>query len=153
MYPKQQASQLRQEFWTAFGRYMAPVLSAEGEKVNWINYKTGEKNIHFRMDAGNRSASIAIELTHPDRSVQQLYYEHFLQLRHVLDKELGEPWEWHMHTTDEHGRVISSIGTQLEDVSLFNKDDWPRLIPFFKQRIVALDAFWSKVKYGFEALR
>jgi hypothetical protein len=153
MYPKQQASQLRQEFWTAFGRYMNPVLSAEGEKINWTNYKTGEKHIHFRMDAENRSASIAIELTHPDRSVQQLYYEHFMQLRHVLDKELGEPWEWRLHTTDEHGRTVSRICKQLDDVSFFKKEDWPVLISFFKDRMIALDAFWSKVKYGFEALR
>ncbi len=153
MYPKQQASQLRQEFWTAFGRYMAPVASAEGEKVNWINYKTGEKNIHFRMDAGHRSASVAIELTHSDRSVQQLYYEHFKQLMHVLDKELGEPWEWRMHITDEHGRAVSRIYKEIEDVSLFRTEDWPQLISFFKQRIIALDSFWSKVKYGFEVLR
>ena len=153
MYPKQQVSQLRQEFWTAFGRYMNPVLSAEGEKVNWINYKTGEKNIHFRMDAEHRSASIAIELTHADRSIQQLYYEHFQQLKHVLEKTLGEQWEWRLHLSDEHGRTISRIYTELDDVSLFNKEHWPELISFFKQRITALDAFWSKVKYGFEVLR
>jgi hypothetical protein len=105
------------------------------------------------MDAGRRSASVSIELTHPDKSIQQLYFEHFLQLRHVLEQELGEPWEWRMHITDEHGRVISHICKELDDVSLYRKDDWPRLISFFKQRIVALDAFWSKVKYGFEALR
>jgi hypothetical protein len=43
MYSKDQASQLKQEFWTAFGQYMGPVLSAEGLRTNWINYKTGVK--------------------------------------------------------------------------------------------------------------
>jgi Domain of unknown function (DUF4268) len=152
MYPKQQASQIRQEFWTAFGRYMNPVVSADGEKVNWVNYKTGEKYIYFRMDAGNRSASIAIELTHPDRSIQQLYYEHFLQLKHVLEKELGEQWTWKLHVTDEKGKAVSCIYTELHDVSIFRREDWPALISFFKERIIALDSFWSKVKYGFEVL-
>ena len=54
MYSKHEASQLRQEFWTPFGRYMQPVLSSEGERVNWINYKTGAKHIYFRMDAGTK---------------------------------------------------------------------------------------------------
>ncbi|HYE54324.1 MAG TPA: DUF4268 domain-containing protein [Chitinophagaceae bacterium] len=153
MYSKQEASKLRQEFWTAFGRYMGPVLSAEGEPVNWINYRTGEKNIHFKMDAGNRSAYIAIELTHPDPVIQQIYYEHFLQLKQLLHNELGEEWTWKLHDTDEHGKTISRIYKEMPDVSLFRNTDWPALVSFFKERIVALDAFWSKVKYGFEALR
>ncbi|MGN6618356.1 MAG: DUF4268 domain-containing protein, partial [Ilyomonas sp.] len=54
MYSKQEASQLRQEFWTVFGQYMLPVLSSEGMKISWTNYKTGEKNIYFRMNADNK---------------------------------------------------------------------------------------------------
>ena len=41
MYSKQELSRIREEFWTSFGRYMQPILSADGEKVNWVNYKTG----------------------------------------------------------------------------------------------------------------
>jgi hypothetical protein len=81
MYSKQEAAQLRQEFWTAFGQYMSPVLSAEGEKVNWVNYKTGEKDIRFRMSADNKTAEIAIELTHKDAGIQQLYFDQFVELK------------------------------------------------------------------------
>jgi hypothetical protein len=38
---------------------MKPVPSASGQPVNWINYKTGIRNIHFKMDADNTSAVIA----------------------------------------------------------------------------------------------
>lgn len=153
MYTRQQASQLRQEFWTAFGQYMTPVLSVEGEKVNWINYKTGEKDIYFRMKADNKKASIAIEITHPDIGLQQLYFEQFLELKSILQNTLKEDWDWVLHTTDENGKVISKIYTALTPVNLFKKEDWPALISFFKPRIIALDAFWSAAKYGFEALR
>ena len=37
MFSKQEYSQLKKEFWTAFGLYMKPVPFAEGEKNNWIN--------------------------------------------------------------------------------------------------------------------
>lgn len=153
MYSRQQASELKQAFWTAFGQYMAPVLSAEGEKINWINYKTGEKGIQFKMQADNREAFIAIVLNHPDLGMQQLYYEQFEQLRNLLHEALGEEWTWVMHTTDETDKVVSLIFTELPDVSIFKKEDWPALISFFKPRIVALDEFWSNAKYAFEALR
>jgi len=153
MYSKQEAAQLRQEFWTAFGQYMSPVLSAEGEKVNWVNYKTGEKNIAFRMRADNKTGSIAIELTHKDKDIQQLYFEQLLELKKFLQAATGEDWRWQLHTTDEYGRPVSRIYAEIEGVSIFRKEDWPRLISFFKQRVVALDEFWSNVKYSFESLR
>ena len=153
MYSKQEAARLKQDFWTAFGQYMSPVLSAEGEKVNWINYKTGEKNIAFRMTADNRTASIAIELSHKDREIQQLYFEQFRELKKFMEAATGEEWQWQLHSTGEWGQTVSRIGTYLEGVSIFKKQDWPQLISFFKQRMMALDEFWSTVKYSFESLR
>ncbi|MDQ3278581.1 MAG: DUF4268 domain-containing protein [Bacteroidota bacterium] len=153
MYSKQEAAQLRQEFWTAFGQYMAPVLSAEGEKMAWVNYKTGEKGIFFRMHADNKRAVVAIELTHKDKDIQQLFFEQFQQVKTVFSATVGEDWTWRLHIVDEYGRMVSRIETEKEDVSIFRKEDWPDLISFFKTNIIALDEFWSQVKYGFESLR
>jgi hypothetical protein len=153
MYSKQEAAQLKKEFWTAFGQYMSPVLSADGEKISWVNYKTGEKNIAFRMEADTKKATVAIELTHADKDIQQLYYEQFLQLKNIFKQSVGEHWIWQLHTTDEYGKTISRIYIELQPVSIFKKEDWPKLIPFFKTNMIALDEFWSNVKYSFAALR
>lgn len=153
MYARHEVSQFRQEFWTAFGLYMNPVLSAEGEKINWINYKTGEKNVHFRMDAGNRSVLIAIELRHSDAGLRQIYYEQLLQLQPLLESQLGEAWTWETSFTDDHGHTISRVYRQLDGASVMRKEDWPKLVSFLKPRIIALDAFWSEARYFFEALR
>lgn len=153
MYSRQEASKLRQEFWTRFGQYMIPVVSAEGEKVNWINYKTGEKNISFRMYADNKKAGIAIELTHPDKEIRQIYFEQFLQLKSQFDNVLKEAWIWQSQVQGEHERMISRIYKEIDGVSIFQKQDWGELISFFKPRIIALDDFWSSVKYAFESLR
>lgn len=150
MYTKQQASRLRQEFWTAFGRYMQPVRSSEGEPANWINYKTGARHIYFRMRAGN-GASIAIELTDPHTEPRLSQFQKLLELRHLLHDISNEQWKWEQSSTDEHGKEISRISLSIENVQLFNKADWPALNSFFKPRIIALDAFWSQVKYEFDA--
>lgn len=153
MYSKQEAAQLKQQFWTAFGQYMRPVLSAGEEKINWVNYKTGEKDIYFRMHADNKKAFVAIELTHKDEGVQALYFEQFEQLKTLLHTTLQEEWTWRMHVSDEHGKAISRIYTELYNISIFKQEDWPQLISFFKPRIIALDEFWNTVKDMFEAMR
>jgi hypothetical protein len=153
MYTREQASQLKQAFWTAFGQYMAPVPSAEGIKVNWSNYKTGLKNVYFRMEADNKKATIAIELTHADMDIQEIFYEQFVELKNILHSYLNEEWEWALHTRDENERTVSKIYREISPVSIYNQDHWPALISFFKPRIMALDEFWSNAKYAFDALK
>ncbi|HEX8660094.1 MAG TPA: DUF4268 domain-containing protein [Hymenobacter sp.] len=153
MYSKAEITHLRQAFWTAFGQYMAPVPSAEGDTTNWINYKTGIKHLYFRMQADNRKASIGIELTHPDAGVRELFFEQFLELKMLLHETLGEEWTWEADASDANGQPLSRIYTNLDPVNLFSRDDWPALISFFKPRIIALDAFWADAQYAFEALK
>ena len=85
--------------------------------------------------------------------VQQLYFEQFSEYRKILENSLGEKWNWQLQGYDENGKQISSIYKELNDVSIYKKEDWPAMISFFKPRIIALDDFWSSVKYSFEALR
>lgn len=153
MYSKDQASQLKQAFWTAFGQYISPQLSAEGMRVNWVNYKTGIKHLYFRMHADNRTARIAIEMAHPDAGIQELFFEQFIEYKNILHSALGEEWDWQLHATDDYGKTISRIYKEIAPVNVFNNNDWPQLISFFKPRIIALDEFWSDAKYGFDALK
>jgi hypothetical protein len=153
MYSRQEASQLRQRFWTAFGLYMQPILSSEGERVNWVNYKTGEKHISFKMSAEAKKAYISIELSHSDPDIQQLYFEQFKAVEKFLVAETGEDWQWDLHTHDDNGKIVSRISKELAPVNIFKQEDWPTLISFFKPRIIALDTFWNNVKYSFEAMR
>jgi hypothetical protein len=153
MYTRQEASQLRQQFWTIFGNYMAPVLSADGLKINWVNYKTGLHHVAFKMDTSHDGAQMGITLSHPDDDIRQLYFEQFVQLKHLLHGALEEEWIWQQDVKDEYGATTSNIYTRLDNVTIFKKEDWPVLISFFKPRITALDSFWDTAKYVFDALR
>ncbi len=152
MYSQQESSRIRQEFWTVFGQYMSPVLSAEGEKINWINYKTGEKNLRFHMQADTKKAESSIQCTHRDAGIRTLYFDQLIQLKPLLQQALGEEWKWFREINIE-SRQLSAVIKSNEDVNVLNRDHWPVLISFFKPRIIALDEFWSSAKYAFETLR
>src|ERR1700761_5934632 len=139
MYSKDEASQIRQSFWTTFGQYIAPQLSADGVKVNWVNYKTGIKSLYFKMEADKDSAIIGIYMTHPDKGLQELFFEQFAEIKAMLNSYLNEDWIWALHDVDEHGKTISRIYTKISGVSIYHRNDWPQLISFFKPRIIALD--------------
>jgi hypothetical protein len=150
MYSKQEASLINQQFWTSFGQYLAPILSAEGEKINWINYKTGVKDIRFIMQADGSEAKIAFVFSHKDVAAQQLYFEKLTAFKKVLHEITGEPWQWQLHSTDAFGKTISEIAITLQQVNVLNKADWPAIISFLKPLILALDQFWCEYKFAVE---
>lgn len=148
MYSKEQASKLKTQFWTNFGQYMKPIPGASGQSVNWINYKTGVKNIHFKMDADSTKAFVAIELSHPQEEERLRCYDQFLSLKKLLTSTTTFDWQWNKAVLTNN-QLISTISMQLNDVNVLNQADWPTIISFLKPRIIALDEFWELVKDGF----
>lgn len=150
MYTKEEAAKLRKKFWTTFGQYMKPVPNAAGEMTNWINYKTGIRNLYFKMDADQQKATIAIELRHTVENNRLDCYYQFEALKKLLENTTANEWKWQSSTIDENGQTISSISQTLEQVNVLNEKDWAAIIGFLKVRIVSLDNFWQMVKDGFE---
>ncbi len=153
MYSRTETAQLKKSFWTSFGQYMKPVPSAEGETINWINYKTGVKNIKFKMDADTKFAVIAIEIHNDDVFFRQLFFEQFKQLKSMLQNIVNEEWSWQELWINENKKHLSRIYLSIDGVNVLNKDHWPTIISFLKQRIIALDAFWCNAKCSFEVLQ
>lgn len=149
MYSKEQSSKLKTQFWTNFGQYMKPVPGASGQPVNWINYKTGIRNIHFKMDVDNTKAVIAIEISHPQEEERLHCYNQFISLKKLLTNTTTFYWQWDEAFETNH-KTISRICQQLDNVNILNQTDWPTIISFLKPRIIALDAFWDLAKDGFE---
>jgi hypothetical protein len=151
MYTREEISRQKQAFWTAFGRYMQPVLSAEGIPVSWLNYKTGIGGIHFKMDVERDHAVIMILLSHSDVMVRQSHYHQLVQLKGLLQDALGETdWTWQLDDPLMDGKMTSRISKSLYGVNIHKESDWAAIISFLKPRMIALDEFWSMVKHTFE---
>ena len=149
MYPKQEASRIRSKFWTIFGQYLRPVRGADGDKVNWLNYKTGIKDLYFRMDATQKQASVAVEIRLQFPDERHRIYETWFSVKDLMEAEMPGNWKWERDVSDEDGRTISRISTSSGPVNLLNEQDWPSIISFLKPRIIALDAFWMLVRDRF----
>lgn len=152
MYSKEEASKLRQQFWIAFGKYMKPIPSADGLPINWVNYKTGVKNVFFKMNADQRKTTISIEITHQDEETRAIYFEQFKALKLLFSYAVNEEWVWEKSILNEYGIPFAQISISLTGISIFNQKNWPEIISFLKPRILALDQFWVDVKPIFEEL-
>jgi len=84
--------------------------------------------------------------------IQQTSPVEFCNPRSVLYNTLGEGLDWRKCVKSDDERVYCQIIKSLCQANIFDKNDWPSLISFFKSRMIAVDEFWSLVKYAFENL-
>ena len=153
MYSKEEASQLRKKFWISFGQFMKLQTSASGMQINWVNYKSGIKNLNFKTDADNKSAVIRIEMNAQDIDFQHLMFEQFEEYKPIFESVAGDDWLWLKDIYDEHGKQVCRIEKRLEKVSIFRESDWPEMIRFLKTNLMALDEFWEDSKHDFEIFK
>ena len=148
MYSREESTQIKRKFWTSLGLYMKPVKNASGEGVNWLNYNTGIRHIYFRIDATTKYTSIAIEIRHPDKEDQLLFFEKIKLLIRIFRSVITEEWDWSSNHADDDGVSICRISRTLEGVNIFNEADWPSMISFLKPRLLKLDKFWEHVRHS-----
>ena len=152
MYTNAEASAIRQKFWTSFGLYMSHVPSATGEKVNWINYKTGIKGISFKLNADKDESTIAVEIALKDIMLQHQYFNIFNNFAEEFIKMAGKNWVFKKVYLTENKTEVSIIIVQLQQINIFKETDWPTMISFLKHQIIGLDAFWAAYKPAFELI-
>lgn len=151
MNSKQEESLLRGQFWTIFGKYMSPVPSADGFKINWINYKTGIRFLNIKMEVQNGLAYIGIEFSHNDLNIQKVFFDHFKLLQVEFEETVFEKWIWEK-SIENNNKEICRVYIILEQVNIFHKSDWPEIISFLKKRLISFDIFWCKNREIFKML-
>ncbi|MBA5246232.1 DUF4268 domain-containing protein [Marnyiella aurantia] len=132
MFSKQEAQQLKQEFWTAFGKSFPR---------KWILYDTKIKDFSFKFFADNKKAEVSLDLEMKDELFRNAYYEKIWSLENMLEEHVGEFYKDEFYTL-ENGKVISRIWVSKDDVSIFNKNTWHEIFEFFVEKMEGFERFY-----------
>lgn len=146
MFSKEEAKAIREEFWTAYGIYMRQHIPLSGPKIKWANYKTGIRQMYFRLNMDSKSALVAIDMEHRDPDIRALFFEQWEELKMLLHNSSDAEWIWNPSFVHMHGKEIARISVEKQDLSLFRKEDWGETFEFFGKIMVALDELWVDAK-------
>ncbi len=150
MYDKEYSSAIHQKFWTSFGRYMQPVPNALGEKINWINYKTGVKAISIKIDVSNTTATICFEILNLNASINNKYLSLFNKHQTTFEAITHNQFcIYHNIINNQQKPVLAAIAT-LSNINIYNQADWPVIITFLKHNLIQLDNYWQSYKIAYE---
>ena len=136
MFSKQQAQQIRKEFWIAFGKSFPR---------RWLLYDTRIKDFAFKFSADAKKAEVSLNIEMGDEIFRNAYFEKIWSLEHILEEAMGTVHKDEFYTLD-NGKVIARFWVTKENVSVYNKDTWRDIFEFFVEK---MDAF-ERVFYEYE---
>jgi hypothetical protein len=151
MYSKDEKKKYTADFWNSFGLYMKKYNQDFG-RIKWVNYRTNVKDIYFRLDITNKKASVSIELQQKDDGIRELMFDQFKELKVVLEDNVKGDLVWNAVAFNRFNSPICSISEELNNVSIYSRDDWPQVFQFFEKRMLGLHSFWDEFQEIFKDL-
>lgn len=132
VFSKQEAQQLKKEFWTAFGKSFPR---------KWILYDTKIKDFSFKFHADHKKAEVSIDIEMKDEIFRNAYYEKIWSLESLLEEEVGEVQKDEFYSL-ENSKIISRIWVRKENVSIYNKNNWREIFEFFVAKMDGFERFF-----------
>lgn len=132
MFSKQEAQQLKTEFWTAFGKSFPR---------KWLLYDTKIRDFSFKFSADNKKAEVSLDIEMKDELYRNAYFEKIWSLENILEEEIGELRKDEYYAL-ENGKIISRFWVEKHGVSIYNKSTWPDIFEFFVEKMDAFERFF-----------
>lgn len=133
MFSKEESKKIREEFWTVFGKKYPR---------KWILYNTRIKDVQLRFSFDNEKAEVSLDFTSNDEIIRTYYFEKMESLKTVLLKEYFADAIYEEFYMLPEGKLISRVYTQLKQVNIHNRKDWPLVMEFLEGRMVTLERFF-----------
>lgn len=133
MFTKQEAQQLRKEFWITFGKSFPR---------KWVLYDTKIKDFSFKFNADPKKAEVSLDIEMNDELFRNAYYEKIWSLENMLQEEVGDFQKEEFYTL-ENGKIIARIWVTKENVSIYNKNTWREIFEFFVEKMEGFERFYE----------
>ncbi len=129
MFSKEEAQQLKKDFWIAFGKSFPR---------KWLLYNTKVKDFTFKFNVDNKKAEVSLDIEMKDEIFRNAYYEKVWSLEGILEDYAGEVFK-DEHYVLENGKVIARFWVEKHGVSVFNKNTWQDIFEFFVEKMTAFE--------------
>lgn len=134
MFSKEEASKLRKEFWTSFGKSFPR---------KWLLYNTKVKGVSFKFVADRKNAMVCLDLENPDEVANMLYYDQLLSLKNILETDFLPDVIFSDGYELASGKKIHRIYIEHNSkFSIHNKNTWRDCYEFFVEKMTQFELFY-----------
>lgn len=146
MFNKEEAKNLRLEFWSRFENYSSVRRKQKGKPAKWIMNRTGINQLKLKFDLDTEKATVGIDIETRNLDKRLELMDKMESVRTILEKSLGSALTWEIDHILPTGKSISRICLEKRDVSIYEKDTWPEVFPFFYKNMMKLEEFFGEYR-------
>jgi hypothetical protein len=146
MMTKEEIKQCRLEFWSEFDKYTIGKKKRSRKPAKWIMNNTGIKQLKLKFDFDEKRATVGIDVETRNLDKRIDVYGKLERLKSKLEKSLGQSLIWELEHILPTGKSISRAYLELANVSIYRKEDWPRVMDFFYKNMVVLEKVFEEYK-------
>jgi hypothetical protein len=143
MYSREEAAEIRKEFWVAFDVYSRKFI---GAKRKWITYNTGIKDLVLKFDINRDNAKVLLLVEHRSEDKRFDIFVKIKEMEMLFEESLGQDWIWEEQFVNESGKAVCAIYKELEGVNIYNKNDWTKVFNFFGIEMMKLEEAFDEFK-------
>jgi len=135
MFSKEESRQLKQEFWTSFGKSFPR---------KWILYDTKIKGLSLKFHFDTKLALVALDLE-DDLEERINHWGKLLALKSIIIDDFLPEIIFEEEYFLENGKEISRIYVLLDaSASIHNKKSWRIVMEFFNETMSKFEAFFEE---------
>lgn len=132
---------IRFDFWTKLLPKLkgkTPIFqNSSPTKDNWLSAGgTNVKHGRYLLVITKTYAGIQLEFSGTNKEGNKKLFDELLKYKTQLETSFGQPLTWERL----NDTIRSRIGYYLEDVSIFNQDDWDKMTDFLVASIIKFEA-------------
>ncbi|WKD86777.1 hypothetical protein KCTC32516_02155 [Polaribacter huanghezhanensis] len=134
MFSKEEAAQLRKDFWIAFGKSFPR---------KWIKYNTQIKGFSFKFVAERKQAMVVLDIEHPYEIQNELLFEQLHSLKSILTEQYLSEVIFDKQYELDSGKIIHRVYVKYPNkFSIYNKNSWQECFEFFVKSMEQFELFF-----------
>jgi len=120
----------REKFWNQFllevNKKNSLFKNISPSTDSWIGIGVGKGGINLNLVVSKKYARPEIYINRGDKETNKEIFDYFYKLKAKIEKDFGNKLVWEKMEDN----VTSRIKYQLDDVNIFDEEDWPKMIEF-----------------------
>lgn len=145
MYSREEAKQLKRDFWNGFDEFCAKLPRFKYKHKKWILYNTKIKGVEMKFGAERDGAYVILELNHRNPNKRAEKWELLKQYKVVVEEHFDEA-VWQDNFIKECGTPVSRIYKHKPDLDIHRRDDWHDFYVFLSKEMTKLEKAFNEMR-------
>ncbi len=146
MYSKEEAKQLKIDFWDGFGRYSKRLKHIKQQNKKWILYNTGIKHLELKFELQQKLLRVMIEVNHRSENQRLDIFAQLEKYKPIIEEIFGDGLIWDFLYTTETEKEVCRVYVETTEFNFNRQSDWPLMYTYMAQNMIKMELAFMEIK-------